>query len=96
MGEVTEVTSELRMRLVPLNMFNPYSDFFADSFPRRCFFYGSFLLVMFHVCLCYAVLTAPCYLVITCWERTDLLALLCVVFSRVLTLSHVCHDPLQN
>ena len=38
---------------------------------------------MFHVYLCYAVLSVPCNLVITCWERTDLLALLCVVFSCV-------------
>ena len=34
---------------------------------------------MFHVCLCYAVLSAPCSLV-TCLEMADLLALLCVVF----------------
>ena len=35
---------------------------------------------MFHVCVCYAVLSVPCSLVITCCERTDLLALLCVEF----------------
>ena len=28
--------------------------------PRRCFFCGSFLLFMFHVSLCYAVLYVPC------------------------------------
>ena len=33
--------------------------------------------------LCYAVLSVPCNLVITCWEKADLLALLCVVFSCV-------------
>ena len=38
---------------------------------------------MFHVCLCYAVLSVPCSLVITGWERAGLLALLCVVFSCV-------------
>ena len=27
--------------------------------PRRCFFCGSFLLFMFHVSLCYAVLSVP-------------------------------------
>ena len=40
-----------------------------------------FLYVFFYV-LClpfYAVLSVPCTLVITCWERADLLALLCVV-----------------
>ena len=36
-----------------------------------------------HVCLCYAVLSVPCSLVITCWKRADPLALLCVVFSCV-------------
>ena len=36
---------------------------------------------MFHVCLCYAVLSIPCSLVITCRGRADLLALLCVMFS---------------
>ena len=38
---------------------------------------------MDNVCLCYAVLSVPCRLVITCWERPDLLALLCVVISCV-------------
>ena len=39
-----------------------------------------FLLFTFHVCLCYAVLSVPCGLVVACWERTDLLALVCDVF----------------
>ena len=47
------------------------------------------LLFVFHVCLCYAVLSVPCSLVITCWERVDLLALLWVVFACVLSLSHI-------
>ena len=29
---------------------------------------------MFHVCLCYSVLSVPCSLVIIWWERSDLLA----------------------
>ena len=47
--------------------------------PRPCFFYGSFLLFMFR--FNHAVLWVHCRLVITCWERAGLLALLCVVFS---------------
>ena len=47
---------------------------------RRCFFCGSFLC---HVCLCYAVFSVPCSLVITCWEMADFLAPLCVMFSCV-------------
>ena len=43
---------------------------------------------MFRVCLCCAVLSVPCSLVVTCWERADLLALLCVVLYCVLSLSH--------
>ena len=38
---------------------------------------------MFHVCLCYAVLSVPCSLVITCWEIAEPLAISCVVFSCV-------------
>ena len=41
-----------------------------------------FLIFMFHVCL-YYVLSVPCSLVITCWERADLLAILCVIFPCV-------------
>ena len=41
------------------------------------------LFNMFHFCLYYTVLSVQLSLVITCWERTDLLALLCVVFPCV-------------
>ena len=47
-----------------------------------------FLLFMFRVYLCHTVLSVPCSHVVTCWERADLLALLFVVFSCVLSLSH--------
>ena len=50
------------------------------TIPRRCFFCGSFLLVMLHVGLCGAVASVPCSLVVTCWERADLLAVVCLVF----------------
>ena len=40
-----------------------------------------FMLFLFHVCN--AVLFVHCSLVVTCWERADLLALLCVMFSCV-------------
>ena len=32
--------------------------------------------LIFHVCLSYAILSVPCSLVIICWEKADLLALL--------------------
>ena len=47
-------------------------------FPRRCFFCGSFLLVMLHVGVCCNVVSDLCSLVVTCLERADLLAIVCV------------------
>ena len=41
------------------------------------------------VCLCCVLLSVSCSLVVTCLEKTDLLALLCVVSSLVL-----CHYPI--
>ena len=37
------------------------------------------MLFMFHVC--HAVLYVPCRIVVTCWEKDDLLAFLYVMFS---------------
>ena len=42
---------------------------------------GPFCHLYFIFYLCYAVVSVPCSLVVTCWERADLLALLCVAFS---------------
>ena len=39
------------------------------------------MLLMFRVC--HAVLSVHCSLVVTCWERANLLALFCVMFSCV-------------
>ena len=63
------------------------SIFFTDR-SKAALFCGSFLLFMFHVCLCYAVLSVPCSLVINYWESAGLLALLCVMVSCVF-----CHFP---
>ena len=60
---------------------------FLLTIPRWCFFCGSFLLFEFHVS--YAVLSAPCSLVVTCWERADLLTLLTWYFLSFLSLSCV-------
>ena len=40
-------------------------------------------------CRCYTVLSVLSSLVVTCWESADILALLCVMFSCVLSLSHM-------
>ena len=43
----------------------------------------AFLLFMFYVYLCYAVVPVTCSLVVNYWERVYFLTLLCVVFSCV-------------
>ena len=64
----------------------------------RYFFCRSVLLDagMFHVGVCCAVVFIPCSLVVTCWERADLLAAVFVVFCCVLSLSQMCPGPHQN
>ena len=58
---------------------------FLLTIPWRCFFCGSFLLLMFHVC--HAILSSIyCSRVVTCLERADLLAPLYVVIYSVLSL----------
>ena len=42
---------------------------------------GSFLLLKLSVC--HAVLSVHCSLIVTCWERANLLDLFCVMFSCV-------------
>ena len=44
-------------------------------------FCGSFLLFMFHVC--HAFLSVHCSLMVTCWEKAYLFALLCMMFYCV-------------
>ena len=51
---------------------------------------------MLHVGLCFTVVSVPCSLAVTYWERADLLAVVFVVFSGVLSLSQMCPDPYQN
>ena len=51
--------------------------------------FSSFVdLFLFCVCVCHIVLPVSCSLVVNCWERADLLVLLCVMFSCVL-----CYFP---
>ena len=68
-------------------MFKPSSKYFLLTVPRRHFFCGLFLL--FPLSVCHAVLSVPCSGVVTCWERDDLLALLCMMFFVFLLFSHM-------
>ena len=45
---------------------------------------------------CCVVVSVPCSLVVTCWERDDLLAVVYVVFSCILSLSQMCPGPHQK
>ena len=79
---------------MPSNMFKPPVIFFLTVL-RRWFFCGSFLLFVFrvfhtvlsvHCSFVVAVMwlqSCGCSLVVTCCERADLLALLCVICSCV-------------
>ena len=59
------------------NQFKPSSKILLLFVPRRYFFCGSFVLFM--SCVCHAFASLHCCLVVTCWERAVLLALVCDV-----------------
>ena len=73
------------MRLVPLNVFKPSSNFFTKYSKAVLLLWIIFVicLLSFHFCLCHTVLSVHCSLVITFKERVDLLALLYVMLSCV-------------
>ena len=66
---------------------SPPVKIFLLTDPRRCFFCGPFVLFMSWVC--HAFVSVHCWLVLTCWERADLLALVCDVQLCFWSLSHV-------
>ena len=76
-------TSELRVRLAPRIQFKSGSKLFLLTVPRRYFFCRSF--VLFISCVCHAFASVHCYLVVICWERADLLALVCDVYCVFVT-----------
>ena len=67
------VKCELWVKLAPRNQFMPSSKMFLLTVPKRYFFCGSF--VFFVSCVSYAFASVHCCLVVTCWVRADLLAL---------------------
>ena len=72
-------TSQLKVRLAPLNRFKPSSKIFYYPFQGGTSFVD---LLRFFFCLVLAMpLCASVYmcLVVTCWEGADLLALVCGV-----------------
>ena len=82
----TKHLSELRVRLVPGNWFKPSSKIFLLTVPtRQYFFCGSF--VVFVSCVSHAFTSVHCCLVVTCWVRADLLALVGDVYCIFVTFS---------
>ena len=77
-------TSELRVRLAPLNRLKPSSKIFYWPFQGGTSFVD---LLCFCSVLCLLCLCASVYMcfVVTCWERADLLALVCGVFCEFVT-----------
>ena len=55
---------------------------FLLTVPRRCFFCGSFMLVLLHVDVHCTVVSVPFSLVVTCWERADLLVAMWCHFPK--------------
>ena len=62
--------------------FKPSSDFVADC-SKAVLLLSIIFVIMFHVYLCFAALSVPYSLMVTCLERADLLALLCGGFSSL-------------
>ena len=82
--KVSWATSELRVRLGPWNLFKPSSKIFYWPFHGCTSFVGllCFFCLVFALPLCASVYMC---LVVTCWERTDLLALVCDVYCEFVT-----------
>ena len=83
----------IRVWLAPSNMFSP-PVIFLLTVPRWFFLlFGPFCYFCFVLVVCHIVLSVPCSLVVICWERADPLTLLYVIFSCVLSLSHMMCWP---
>ena len=87
-------TSELRVRLAPWNWFKPWSKSnFTDRSKAVLLFWIVSVSNASCWCVCCYVVSVLCSLVVTCCERADLLAVMCVFF---LSLSQMCPGPHQN
>ena len=68
------------MSYTAFKWFKPSSKIFLLTVPRWLFFCGSF--VFFVSCVSHAFASVYCCLVVTCWERVDLLALVGDVYCH--------------
>ena len=67
----------MQLKLASCNWFKPSSKIFLLTVRRQYYFCESF--VVFLSCFCHAFASAHGCLVVTCWEKADLLALVCDV-----------------
>ena len=81
---VSQSKSALTVRLVLLNMFKSSSNCFIGCF-KVMLFCGSYLLLIFHICLYYVALSIPCSLLITCLKRSAHWALLSMMYYIYVT-----------
>ena len=65
---------------MPLNRYKPSSKSIFTDRSKAVILLRIVFLVMLHVCVCCAVVSVPCSLVVTCWERAGLLAVVFVDF----------------
>ena len=65
-------------------MFKPSSKSIFTDRSKAVLFLWNFLLVTLDIGVCCVAMSVLCSLVVTCWERADLLAVVFVVF---------CHFP---
>ena len=88
----SDYVSNLYVTRVDLASESPFPDFlifFILTVPRQCFYVDHLFIIVFRVCLCHTVLSVPCSLVVTCWERADLLLWFLVFLSRLHMVSWV-------
>ena len=76
-----------KRKFEPWDRLKPSSKIVLLTVPRQYFFCGS--VVLFMSCVWPAFASVHCCLVVTCWERSDLLALVCDVKLCFMSLSHV-------
>ena len=70
------------MRLAPLNWLKPSSKGIFTDCSKAAVLLWIVLLFKLHVGVCFAVVSVPCSLVVTCLEGADLLAVVIDVFCH--------------
>ena len=90
------ILTKLRVGLTPINMFKPFSELFTDRSKAVLLLWN--LFVSYVSRLSFFVLS--CLFLAALWshavKRADLLAVMCVAFSCVLSISQMCPGQHQK